>query len=212
MIKGTQISGAGCEGGRRSGKHWSWILIKSLNVWRLDSLSPPDSNNLPHFLGASLSSSAPPPLAYLRRSPPLPFPPRRLPVIYAKRSLHLRALLMCFFFPVCWIISPRADPVALFCGGAGVPRTSHSEPFGTARTSGSSQWPLLPAVWRFQSFAIDHRQEVGSQETVSSAPNTKSWGYDRIVGPDSFCVHVRRWRVISNSSHPENVLSRMWCF
>lgn len=98
MIKGTQISGAGCEGGRRSGKHWSWILIKSLNVWRLDSLSPPDSNNLPHFLGASLSSSAPPPPAYLRRSPPLPFPPRRLPVIYAKRSLHLRALLMCFFF------------------------------------------------------------------------------------------------------------------
>lgn len=30
-------------------------------MWRLDRLSPPDSNNLAHFLGASLSSSSPPP-------------------------------------------------------------------------------------------------------------------------------------------------------
>lgn len=63
-IKGTQISEAWCEDGRRSGKHWSRILIKSLNVWRLDSFSPPD------FLGASLSSFFSSP-AYLGCSPPL---------------------------------------------------------------------------------------------------------------------------------------------
>lgn len=61
--------GAGCEGGGRSGKHRSWILIKSLNMWRLDCLSPPDSNNLAHFLGASLSSSSPLPPNFLAFTP-----------------------------------------------------------------------------------------------------------------------------------------------
>lgn len=194
MIKGTRISGAGCEKGRRSGKHWSWILIKSLNVWRLDSLSPhPTSWELP-----CLPLFQPP--AYLRRSPPLP-PPSQTSCHLPQTKPSPSDFAGVFLIPVCWIISPHTDPVALFCGGAGVPRTSHSEPFGTVRTSGSSQWPLLPAVWRFQSFAMDHRQEAGSQKTVSSATHTKSWGYDHIVEPDSFCVRVclSRWRLISNS-------------
>lgn len=92
MMKGTQISGAGCEEGRRSGKHWSWILIKSLNVWRLDSLSPhPTSWELP-----SLPFFSPPANLQRSSSPPLP---RRLPVIYPKRSLRLPTLLMGFLFP-----------------------------------------------------------------------------------------------------------------
>lgn len=99
MIKGTQISGAGCEGGWRSGKHWSWILIKSLNVWRLDSLSPPDSNNLPHFLGASLSSSAPPPLHIYGAPRPSPFPPADF-LSFMPNGAFTYGLCWCvFFFP-----------------------------------------------------------------------------------------------------------------
>lgn len=99
MIKGTQISGAGCEGGRRSGKHWSWILIKSLNVWRLDSLSPPDSNNLPHFLGASLSSSASPPCISTALPAPSLSPPQTSCHLHQTEPSLMGSADVFFFFP-----------------------------------------------------------------------------------------------------------------
>lgn len=218
MIKGTQISGAGCEGGRRSGKHWSWILIKSLK--RVETRLPLSARLKQ---SAALPGSFPlflrPPLHIYGAPRPSPSPPPADFLSFTPNGASTYGLCWCVFFSSPFVESFLLALTLSHCFAEGpafqeLPTASRSaQPEHLAALSDL----YFQLFGGFRALPSTTDRKWGARRLSAQPQTLKAEDTTALSGPTAFermCVNVclSRWRVISNSSHPENVLLRMWCF
>lgn len=130
--------------------------------------------------------------------------PRRLPVIYPKRSLHLRTLLMGFFF--LFVESFLLTLTLLHCFAEG---PAFREPPTASRSAQPEHLAALSDLYfqlfgGFRALPWTTDRKRGARRLSAQSHTLKAEHVTTLSGPTAFAcmgVHVclSRWRLISNS-------------